>query len=62
MAAKEVIHFSLWAQLGPHLLSPAQTGFGHVISSRFSLLSQYHSPLISTECRCGLSAWTGGGE
>ena len=62
MAAKEVIHFSLWAQLGPRLLSPARTGFGHVISSRFSLPRQDQSPLISTECGCGPSAWTGGGE
>ena len=46
MAAKEVIHFSLWAQVGPRLLAPARIRFGHVILLRFSLPTQCHSPLI----------------
>ena len=46
MAAKKVIHFSLWAQLGPRLLSPVLIRFGHVILFRFSLPTQCHSPLI----------------
>jgi|HubBroStandDraft_3_1064219.scaffolds.fasta_scaffold1715929_2 hypothetical protein len=59
MAAKEVIHFLLWTQLGLHLAVPPQILFGPVSLFPPNLLPKRRYPLMVAGCPYSLSVTNG---
>jgi hypothetical protein len=59
MAAKEVIYFSLWTQLGPHLPVPPQILFDSVSLFPPNLLLKRRYPLTVAGCPYSLSVTNG---
>jgi hypothetical protein len=59
MAAKEVIHFPLWTQLGPHLAVPPQILFDPVSLFTPNLLPKGRYPPTVAGCPCSLSVTNG---
>jgi hypothetical protein len=62
MAAKEVIHFPLWTQLGPHLALPLRILFDPVSLFPPNLLPKRRYPLTVAGCPCSLSITNGGSQ
>jgi len=61
MAATELIHFPVWAQLSPRQSLPAQTLFEPASLIRFNLSRLYGCALNSAECSRPLPVTDRGG-
>jgi hypothetical protein len=61
MAATELIHFPLWAQLSPRHSLPAQTLFEPASRIRFNLPRLYGCALNGAECSRRLPMTSRGG-